>query len=152
MHRPGDDDSSAVTFWGKADLYDVLKKALGLLDEHYAERERRYIAAVKGEPGPAQGWRGGEAVTSIPKLDYAANLRRSFARAKAAAIMSDLDKCPKREREYLLALLLDAVIQEYGNGLEKTINWLSDLQVEKAALELPKSILIHPKSSPTGQD
>lgn len=38
MHRPGDDDSSAVTFWGKKDLREVLKKALAMLDEHYAGR------------------------------------------------------------------------------------------------------------------
>ena len=38
QHRPGDDDSSAVTFWGKRDLRDVLRKALQLLDEHYAKR------------------------------------------------------------------------------------------------------------------
>ena len=36
MHRPGDDDSSAVTFWGKRDLRVVLRKALTMLDEHYA--------------------------------------------------------------------------------------------------------------------
>jgi hypothetical protein len=35
MHRPGDDDSAAVTFWGKRDLREVLKKALALLDAHY---------------------------------------------------------------------------------------------------------------------
>ncbi len=35
IHRPGDDDSAAVTFWGKRDLRQVLKKALALLDEHY---------------------------------------------------------------------------------------------------------------------
>jgi hypothetical protein len=35
MHRPGDDDSAAVTFWGKRDLRDVLRKALALLDKHY---------------------------------------------------------------------------------------------------------------------
>lgn len=35
MHHPGDDDSSAVTFWGKRDLRETLKKALALLDEHY---------------------------------------------------------------------------------------------------------------------
>ena len=34
IHRPGDDDSSAVTFWGKRDLRTELKKALRLLDEH----------------------------------------------------------------------------------------------------------------------
>ena len=38
MHRPGDDDSSAVTFWGKRDLREVLRKALAHLDAHYATR------------------------------------------------------------------------------------------------------------------
>lgn len=37
-HRPGDDDSSAVTFWGKQDLRGVLRKALDMLDAHYAGR------------------------------------------------------------------------------------------------------------------
>lgn len=36
MHRPGDDDSSAVTFWGKRDLRGVLMKAITLLNDHYA--------------------------------------------------------------------------------------------------------------------
>jgi hypothetical protein len=40
MHRPGDDDSSAVTFWGKQDLRTVLRKALVMLDEHYEGRDR----------------------------------------------------------------------------------------------------------------
>lgn len=34
-HHFGDDDSAAVTFWGKRDLRAVLRKALELLDEHY---------------------------------------------------------------------------------------------------------------------
>lgn len=38
MHRPGDDDSAAVTFWGKRDLRDVLRKMLAELDAHYAKR------------------------------------------------------------------------------------------------------------------
>jgi hypothetical protein len=38
IHRPGDDDSAAVTFWGKRDLRTVLRKALALLDEHYEKR------------------------------------------------------------------------------------------------------------------
>lgn len=38
MHRPGDDDSSAVTFWGKRDLRTVLKRALEELDKHYGAR------------------------------------------------------------------------------------------------------------------
>jgi hypothetical protein len=35
IHRPGDDDSSAVTFWGKRDFRDVMRQALALLDEYY---------------------------------------------------------------------------------------------------------------------
>jgi hypothetical protein len=38
LRRPGDDDSSAVTFWGKRDLREVLKKALAALDEHYTSK------------------------------------------------------------------------------------------------------------------
>jgi hypothetical protein len=37
MHHPGDDDSAAVTFWGKSDLRDVLRKALAALDKHYGD-------------------------------------------------------------------------------------------------------------------
>ena len=39
IHRHGDDDSSAVTFWGKRDLREVLRKALAELDRHYVDRE-----------------------------------------------------------------------------------------------------------------
>ena len=35
MHRDGDDDSAAVTFWGKRDLRKVLRKMLSALDKHY---------------------------------------------------------------------------------------------------------------------
>jgi len=41
IHHPGDDDSSAVTFWGKQDLRDVLRKALDLLDQHYEQRKSK---------------------------------------------------------------------------------------------------------------
>jgi hypothetical protein len=41
MHRPGDDDSSAVTFWGKQDMRELLRKALALLDAHYGTVEDR---------------------------------------------------------------------------------------------------------------
>lgn len=37
-HGPGDDDSSAVTFWGKRDLRNVLRVMLAKLDEHYHRR------------------------------------------------------------------------------------------------------------------
>jgi hypothetical protein len=42
MHHPGDDDSSAVTFWGKRDLRSVLRKALEMLDTHY---DKKRVAA-----------------------------------------------------------------------------------------------------------
>ena len=40
MHRPGDDDSAAVTFWGKRDLRITLRRALEMLDAHYAAGNR----------------------------------------------------------------------------------------------------------------
>jgi hypothetical protein len=40
IHKIGDDDSSAVTFWGKQDLRTVLRKALEILDKHYAKRDQ----------------------------------------------------------------------------------------------------------------
>jgi hypothetical protein len=36
VHRDGDDDSSAVTFWGKQDLRKILQQAIYALDTHYA--------------------------------------------------------------------------------------------------------------------
>lgn len=39
LHRPGDDDSAAITFWGKRDLRDVLRQALAMLDEHYGAQD-----------------------------------------------------------------------------------------------------------------
>lgn len=34
-HTTGDDDRSAVTFWGKRDLRDILIKALTAVEDHY---------------------------------------------------------------------------------------------------------------------
>ena len=45
IHRPGDDDSGAVTFWGKQDLRIMLRKALALLDDLYDAREKAKRAA-----------------------------------------------------------------------------------------------------------
>lgn len=39
IHHVGDDDSSAVTFWGKKDMRPLLRRALQLLDQHYAESD-----------------------------------------------------------------------------------------------------------------
>ena len=46
MHRPGDDDSSAVTFWGKRELRDTLAEALRLLDER---SRRKSFCRAKAE-------------------------------------------------------------------------------------------------------
>jgi len=42
IHRFGDDDSSAVTFWGKRDLRNILRQALVILDKHYDAREAEH--------------------------------------------------------------------------------------------------------------
>lgn len=49
MHRPGDDDSAAVTFWGKRDLRVVLRMMLAKLDEHYASRHPHTPEATPGD-------------------------------------------------------------------------------------------------------
>ena len=41
IHHAGDDDSAAVTFWGKQDLRGVLRKMLAMLDAHYETRPER---------------------------------------------------------------------------------------------------------------
>ena len=33
LHRKDDDDSSAITFWGKRSLREILRRALDLLDK-----------------------------------------------------------------------------------------------------------------------
>ena len=56
-HRPGDDDSAAVTFWGKRDLRRVLRKALKRLDAHYAAIAKARGKAAKRparKPKPAR--------------------------------------------------------------------------------------------------
>lgn len=45
IHRPGDDDSSAVTFWGKTDLRRVLRQALDALTAHYS-RDKKALGEV----------------------------------------------------------------------------------------------------------
>ena len=38
LHKPYDDDSSAITFWGKTDLRILLQTALAILNQHYENR------------------------------------------------------------------------------------------------------------------
>ena len=38
MHRTGDDDSAAVTFWSKSDTRELLRKSLKVLDEHFTSK------------------------------------------------------------------------------------------------------------------
>lgn len=39
MHHPDDDDSSAITIWGKQDLRMLLREALAKLDSYYESQE-----------------------------------------------------------------------------------------------------------------
>lgn len=43
QHHAGDDDSAAVTFWGKKDLRVMLRRALEMLDDHYAPKETEHV-------------------------------------------------------------------------------------------------------------
>ena len=47
IHHPGDDDSSAVTFWGKKDLRALLYKAQDALDAHYGHQIDEYLYALE---------------------------------------------------------------------------------------------------------
>lgn len=35
IHRPGDNDSAAVTFWGKVAAYHQFKQAIKLIEDHF---------------------------------------------------------------------------------------------------------------------
>lgn len=96
IHRPGDDDSSAVTFWGKRDLRLLLRRALAMLDEHYegtipaeaGEGERCEGSSVgSGTPAPSakaaspggtatDGSRGASATAATSLTDRAAIVER----------------------------------------------------------------------------
>lgn len=52
--NPGDDDSAAVTFWGKSDFRHVLRQALELLDDYYAGREMAQLRAGASFPPPGE--------------------------------------------------------------------------------------------------
>lgn len=39
MHRPGDDDSAAVTFWGRSQLRELFVKAITELDKFEAKQK-----------------------------------------------------------------------------------------------------------------
>jgi hypothetical protein len=52
-HRQGDDDTAAITFWGKRDLRDVLRRALDLLDDHY-NRQKCTLSARRLMCGPTK--------------------------------------------------------------------------------------------------
>lgn len=80
IHRPGDDDSSAVTFWGKHDLRVTLRKALEQLDEHYlgADPDRQWAIHIQGPDDivPAPSRTEADAACVLLNAD--------FARSKAA--------------------------------------------------------------------
>lgn len=48
MHGEDDNDSSAVTFWGKRDLRAVLRKALAMLDAHYGDAGENAVIDALG--------------------------------------------------------------------------------------------------------
>ncbi len=49
MHGPDDDDSAAVTFWGKSDLRKLLRQAIKVLNEHYAVKKTEPLPEAEAE-------------------------------------------------------------------------------------------------------
>jgi hypothetical protein len=47
MHHPGDDDSAAITFWGKRNLREALIKSILMLDLHYEKQASDLELSVK---------------------------------------------------------------------------------------------------------
>lgn len=54
VHKPGDDDSAAVTFWGKRDLRTLLVKALQVLDQHAYNVAAQQRASGEANKPPAK--------------------------------------------------------------------------------------------------
>lgn len=50
MHKPNDDDSAAITFWGKKQLRESLQIALKLLDERHQDAHRGDPADGRSQP------------------------------------------------------------------------------------------------------
>ncbi len=40
IHREGDDDSAAITFWSRGKLRNILQQAIELLDIHHAAKNK----------------------------------------------------------------------------------------------------------------
>lgn len=55
MHRPGDNDSSAVTFWSRGNMRELLLKAIALLDQHHADRARITLGMGMNAQGDGGG-------------------------------------------------------------------------------------------------
>jgi hypothetical protein len=54
MHHDGDDDSAAVTFWGKKDLRGAFLKAIEMLERHAAEHRSKSPPVATRESTQAQ--------------------------------------------------------------------------------------------------
>jgi hypothetical protein len=95
IHRPGDDDSAAITFWGKRDLRVVLRKMLTMLDEHYTDKsltvysfdDSEYVIASSPEDAravyaEANGEDAAKSLDEAPGIVWRARLLASQFRLK----------------------------------------------------------------------
>ncbi len=108
IHRIDDDDSSAVTFWGKKDLRVAMREALAVLDAHYGAAKGNKTFAVEEAPsdvGIADEFRRppGTSFYAVvarepvgPPRTVAVCARRSDAEEVAAALRKSLDAPTKQ--------------------------------------------------------
>ena len=107
LHREGDDDSSAITFWGKRDLRKLLKVMQTKLDEHYRVTPPP-LFGEQTEPS-SEGVGQGEVAGAAPGLPeepawYDSTGRRTTSLSHATYIM-------KPDYDTLRTLYLRAVAE-----------------------------------------
>jgi len=88
IHRPGDDDSAAVTFWGKKDLRDVLVKAIAALDAHHSSKSAVCAAQMSVDEALLQ---------RAPYLDRPCGGGQHFTLGYTEADNSQVWVCPNKD-------------------------------------------------------
>lgn len=118
IHQRGDDDSAAVTFWGKQDLRCVLRLALDKLNKHYAQQlkvtdagpthEQGCNAQATGEQKKTFTVAGAETSDLISRLRELRDERNNALRQRNEA-RAELEKLRAHTRGFVAGLHADGV-------------------------------------------
>lgn len=125
MHHPGDDDSSAVTIWGKRDLRNILKVALAKLDDHYDAAGTPLERPVKEAPNVIE--RAGVMLRERAEGLADAEVERRFNRASKEIRLDPLAKGSVEAAQML---------RKAANGQRETIQKRIEEKMLGALLDL----------------